>query len=106
MYFFKLKKISAIEATIHSACENGDLGGVENFVKQTRKAVELKDEKGTYPLHIASANGHLKIVKFLVEKEAEIDAKDKFDRCQFYLHFTSTFLCTKEFFEQYFSTYN
>ncbi len=57
--------------------------------------VELKDEEGRSPLHIASSYGHLKVGEFLVEKEAEIDAKDKFDRCQFYQHFTITFLCMK-----------
>lgn len=31
------------------------------------------------PLHYAASNGHQDIVEYLIEKEADVNSKDKFD---------------------------
>ena len=60
---------------LHLAAERGDLISVKNIVGKIPKSINLKDEKGWSPLHLAVKNGHLEIAKFLIDRGAEINAR-------------------------------
>ena len=71
---------------LHQAAKLGDLKGFKQLVKQLTKkhgskAARVVDEKDEYyqtPLHIACFEGHINIVKYLVDKcKANIYARDK-----------------------------
>jgi ankyrin repeat protein len=60
---------------LHLAAGSGDLIRVKNIVEKTPKSLNLKDERGWSPLHLAVKNGHLEMVKFLIDRGAEINAR-------------------------------
>ncbi len=60
---------------LHLAAESGDLIRVKNIVEKVPKSLNLKDERGWSPLHLAVKNGHLEIAKFLMDRGAEINAR-------------------------------
>ncbi|HUU05466.1 MAG TPA: ankyrin repeat domain-containing protein, partial [Patescibacteria group bacterium] len=60
---------------LHLAAESGDLIRVKNIVEKIPKSLNLKDERGWSPLHLAVKNGHLEIAKFLMDRGAEINAR-------------------------------
>jgi hypothetical protein len=57
------------------AAFSGDLEGVKSAVGQGA-AVDFKGQSGFTPLNAAARNGHLEIVKYLVEHGADIDKSD------------------------------
>ena len=63
---------------IHKAAEKGKLTSVQYLVEQRiRTKVEAKDDYGNTPLILASWEGHLDVVKYLVEQcHANVEAKD------------------------------
>lgn len=62
-------------AKIHSAIRWGKpIPEIESLVGSD---VDCKDEgNGNRPIHIAAQNGHLEIVKWLVEKKCDVDAQN------------------------------
>jgi ankyrin repeat protein len=60
---------------LHRALENGDLNQVSDIVKKNPNSVNIKDEQGWYPLHLAVRTSHLEIVEFLIDKGADINAR-------------------------------
>jgi ankyrin repeat protein len=61
---------------IFSACFYGDLVRVQELFS---KEANAKDELGCAPLHWASCNGHLAVVKFLVSRGACVEVKNDCD---------------------------
>ena len=56
----------------------GDLVKVKELIKSEPVNINSKDEGGNTPLHIASRYGHTQIVKFLVNKGADVNSKNTY----------------------------
>lgn len=61
---------------VHEAVRLGNLDDVQRLVLTTRDTVILDPATGNTPLHIAAKFGHLKIVRYLIEKSANVNAKN------------------------------
>lgn len=61
---------------IHEAARTGDLHVVKLLLKRDSKRMETVDERGWTPIHLASANGHSDVVKFLALEGAHLAALD------------------------------
>ena len=62
---------------LFGVCFLGHFGIVRNRIENHVPLVEAEPNSGWTPLHIASQEGHLNVVKFLVDSEPDINAKDK-----------------------------
>ncbi|XP_065360908.1 ankyrin repeat domain-containing protein 50 isoform X2 [Calliphora vicina] len=60
-----------------SATERLMLRDLMELSKNTGDDLEQPDEHGATPLHIASANGYIKVVEFLLEQHVNVDALDR-----------------------------
>lgn len=68
--------ISGLSQEIHDAAREGDLTKMKMLLEKDPKLVNAKDETGRTPLHWACRGVHPDVVKFLVEKGADINALD------------------------------
>lgn len=59
------------------SCERGDIERVKFLVEAYSPDIEKKDKKGNSPLLISSSSGHIEIVKYLLNKKANINIQDK-----------------------------
>mmetsp|Transcript_30178 Transcript_30178/g.56369 ORF Transcript_30178/g.56369 Transcript_30178/m.56369 type:complete len:507 (-) Transcript_30178:249-1769(-) len=64
--------------TIHTACVDGNLKLVRRLTDARNADVEAKDILGSRPMHAASCYGRLDIIMFLMEKGADVNAKDNY----------------------------
>lgn len=62
---------------IFSVIDNGDLAQLTEILDRKPAAVQMRDEAGRTPLHVAVETGHLEIVKVLIEHGADVNATDK-----------------------------
>ncbi|TFG76997.1 MAG: ankyrin repeat domain-containing protein, partial [Chrysiogenales bacterium] len=60
---------------LHLAAEKGDVNRVKNIAEKNPGILNLKDERGWLPLHLAAKKGHLEMVRFLIDRGAEINAR-------------------------------
>mmetsp|Transcript_10835 Transcript_10835/g.16142 ORF Transcript_10835/g.16142 Transcript_10835/m.16142 type:complete len:325 (-) Transcript_10835:105-1079(-) len=80
-----LIRLIAASTPFHEAARIGNVDMVTDLVENGAD-VDAKDEKDRTPLHFASRNGHLAVVKFFViEAKANAEAKDKWDRTPLHL---------------------
>ena len=61
---------------IHELAQKGDLEGVKASIEKNPDLVNAKDKDGRTPLHWACRGVHLEVLKFLVEKGADVNAED------------------------------
>ncbi|UCE20783.1 MAG: ankyrin repeat domain-containing protein [Candidatus Aminicenantes bacterium] len=69
------KEIIPLLKPLHRAVESEDSNQVNDIVRKFPKSLNIKDERGWYPLHLAVQTGHLEIIKFLVDQGADINTR-------------------------------
>ncbi|XP_054923657.1 uncharacterized protein [Dermacentor andersoni] len=62
--------------SIHEAARTGDLHVIKLLLKSDPKRMETVDERGWTPIHLAAANGHAEVVRFLAVEGADVAALD------------------------------
>ena len=62
--------------SIHGAARFGDIEEVKQHLAAGTDVNEKADKIGLTPLHFASGEGHMEVVKLLIAKGADVDAKD------------------------------
>ena len=78
------KKPGKLQSNIHEAAENGDLSSVQWFIEKEGVNVDKRDSNNWTPLIWASVysddhpNECLSIVEYLIEKGADVNAKNKY----------------------------
>jgi ankyrin repeat protein len=77
-----------VENELIQAARNGDLDQVRRLLEEQGANVMAKTHHGETPLHLASKNGHNKVVNLLLEKGALINDKDKWGNTP--LHWASS----------------
>ena len=60
--------------TLHHACSTGDINQVADILRQNADLLNENCADGT-PLHFASFNGHIELMKLLIESGADISLK-------------------------------
>ncbi|MGL5029764.1 MAG: ankyrin repeat domain-containing protein [Wolbachia pipientis] len=78
---------------LHLLADSGDYKAISAIVTHIERhypgklvrTVNVKDNHGQTPLHIAARSGSLNIVKYLINKSADINAKDKYDNTPLHL---------------------
>ena len=61
---------------IHESAQKGDLEGLKLMIDKDPGLVNAKDQDGRTPLHWACRGVHIDVVKYLVEKGANVNAED------------------------------
>ncbi len=67
-------------AQIFVAAQEGDLEKVRSLMEQGIDMEANPFDYGRFPLHVACENGHLEVVMYLVEKNANKDVTDFLDK--------------------------
>jgi ankyrin repeat protein len=62
---------------IFIAANKGDLKMAKGVLSKDPDSANLKSKGGFTPIHLASANGHVKVVKLLIEGGAELNARNQ-----------------------------
>jgi len=62
---------------LHYAVDDGQEDMVRILAEKGKAPLNIPDQSGWYPLHLASGHGYVEIVKLLVNKGADINVKDK-----------------------------
>eukprot|EP00049_Salpingoeca_infusionum_P007023 m.114564 g.114564 ORF g.114564 m.114564 type:complete len:1061 (-) comp13543_c0_seq4:1459-4641(-) len=63
---------------LFDACKNGELANVRALILADSTTLQLVDEQGTQPFHIAAAAGHIEIVRLLLDKGVDIDVQTQY----------------------------
>ena len=71
------QSLSHPETCLFTACTFGFPDVVEQLSKASPSAIRRVNAKGATGLHLASQFGHLDIVRILLDRGVEIDAKDE-----------------------------
>lgn len=71
-----LVTLTAQAQDIFDAVKNKNMTKVKELVEANLKLINIKDEAGRTPLHWAARGVHYDILKYLVEKGADVNAKD------------------------------
>lgn len=64
--------IPVFTGEIHEAAINGNFEKITALIQSSPDSISAKNQNGDSPLHLAAENGHLEIVKFLIEKGADV----------------------------------
>lgn len=68
------QEISPLPKVMLESCENGILDHVVQILDKDPSLINCTDEDGYSPLHRASYNGHLDVVRVLLERGADVRA--------------------------------
>ncbi|MBN2181513.1 MAG: ankyrin repeat domain-containing protein [Sedimentisphaerales bacterium] len=60
---------------IHKAAYKGDLKKVKKIIDRKPNQINVQDVLGKTPLHFASSKGHIEIVEFLLNNDADVDTE-------------------------------
>ena len=69
---------SVPDTRIHDAAKTGDMAAVRALLEKQPGLLNAPNNDGQTPLHVAAKNGHKEIVGLLLEKGAEVNARDRF----------------------------
>ena len=72
---FSFLSAPCMGAEIHKASMEGDLAKVQALIAENPGLTDAKDEMGRTPLHLACYGGHTELVKLLLAKGADMEAK-------------------------------
>ncbi|KAI5853325.1 hypothetical protein BZA05DRAFT_395654 [Tricharina praecox] len=75
----KPKRDTAGRTHLHRACGRGAVAEVEAILEQSTELINAEDNAGYMPIHEASLNGHLGVVKVLVKYGAQYDVRSRID---------------------------
>ncbi|XP_078600101.1 uncharacterized protein LOC144875153 [Branchiostoma floridae x Branchiostoma japonicum] len=67
------------------ACGKGNLQSVKHVIESGHLRVSVEDETGTTPLHLAAANRHVNIARYLLHKGANVDERNHMDETALHL---------------------
>jgi ankyrin repeat protein len=70
---------------IHQCAMTGDLPGVVAEVARDPRLVNLPEDYGQTPLHLAAQNCHSNVVAFLLSRNATVDARGSDDETPLHL---------------------
>lgn len=68
-----------IERCLLRAAAEGKAGKIRRMLDDGSATVNSANCDGRRPIHLASENGHLEVVRLLIERRADVDAKDGAD---------------------------
>lgn len=68
-------KVKTPGQVLHDAIARKDLDGVTRIIRASSDCVNAKNDRGRTPLHVAAQNGQNDMVKLLISKGAEVDAR-------------------------------
>ncbi len=77
LLFLSSSLLNAALKDIHQLAAEGNLEEIRICIKIDRRMIDLKDELGRTPLHVATINGHLSAVNVLIKGGAEVNIKDR-----------------------------
>src|ERR1019366_7541304 len=69
---------SGLCGPIHDAAQQDDLAKVTALLDANPRLVFSKDDNGDTPLHVAARAGHRDVAELLLDRKAEINAKDTY----------------------------
>ena len=64
---------SAFAGEIHDAAQVGDLAKVKSLVGKNHDILSSRDDRGITPLYYAALNGRTEVVKYLIERGADVN---------------------------------
>lgn len=74
--FLLIASLSVFAATIHQVVRAGDLSAVSKLIAANRVMVNVRNELGSTPLHIAAGISAPDITRLLIDQGAAVNAKD------------------------------
>jgi ankyrin repeat protein len=76
---FMLIELLHLQVLIRSICEaaaEGEISKVEIILQENPKLLNMRDDAGDMPIHIACKAGHRDVVELLIAKGAKVNVKD------------------------------
>ena len=67
-------------SSIHKSTFDGNLSGVEMFLKKNEGSVDMFDIRGLAAIHIACERGHNHILDYLLSRDADVNLKSTTDQ--------------------------